>query len=549
LAVETVLARASGTEIQSRMQRILIPPELPPTVAPPPVESGGETRPDAPRRQEADSSEPPVAPPPEEVERYDLERALETAFRSNRDMITRRESLYLEVLSLLGTRHSYNPQISALLATTFSDSEEGFATYGASFSPALQQRLRHGGSLSLSGSSSWSASDGFRIQSVPVDANGDGIGDVDEDGNPVLELLRTDEPSEYDLSATISFTQPLLRGFGHAVSHEALIQAERNLIYAVRDFELFREEFSIEVAERFYGLVEQKTSLANQRENLAVSNFQLRKAEALYSIGRGTQIDLFRAERTDLQDRNGVIQAEQAYELALDRFKTFLGIDIDSELEIVDTQPPEIEIRYDPSTAVEIAKANRLDYLSRLQQLEDSERALRLARDELRSDLNLSAAYSLGGANDSSLSGTAADEGAWSVGLSWDLPLDRVDERHNHRARQIAHQRILREFEQFDETLEIEIESSFRELTRVLQSIRIQETLIESQERNLKKAQIDYEAGLVDNREVVDAQQALTAARNGKIREQVNYEISRLRLLQDLGILFVDSKGMWMELE
>lgn len=532
LAVETLLARARGDEIDGRGGRVVLPREAEPAPVPELLEDEDIGLSESPALREPGSGDESVpAPLPPGTESYDLQRSLEQAFRTNRSMISRREALFLDVLSLLGTRHQFQPQVAALLAATFADSEEGLATFGASFAPSVSQRLTHGGSLSLAGRTSWNAVDGFSVL----------------DAGPGSDPIRVDNPDEYDLSLSMNFTQPLLRGFGYDVSHEGLIQAERNLIYAVRDFELFREDFSIEVAQRFYGLIEQKTSLANQRENIEISNFQRRKAEAMYEIGRGTQIDLFRAERTELQDRNNLIQAVQAFELALARFKIFLGIDIETPIDIVDEKPPEILVNYDPTSAVEIAKQNRLDYLTRKQRLEDSTRGLRLSRDGLRSDLNLNAGYSLAGDRDTSLAETQANDGSWNVGLSWDIPLDRVDESYSHRAAQIAHQRAIRDFQEFDENLEIDIQNSFRELARVLESIRIQETLIESQEKNLKKATIDYENGLVDNREVGDAQRALTQAKNGKIREQVNYEIARLQLLKDLGILFVDSKGMWRE--
>src|SRR5262249_44035159 len=43
----------------------------------------------------------------------------------------------------------------------------------------------------------------------------------------------------------ISFVQPLLRGGGRAVVLEPLTQQERNLLYAVRSFALFRQQFFV----------------------------------------------------------------------------------------------------------------------------------------------------------------------------------------------------------------------------------------------------------------------------------------------------------------
>ena len=91
------------------------------------------------------------------------------------------------------------------------------------------------------------------------------------------------------------------------------------------------------------------------------------------------------------------------------------------------------------------------------------------------------------------------------------------------------------------------IRNDFRQIVRIRQSVEIQTQLIEDQEKNLRKAQIEFDQGTASNRDVVDAQRSLVGALNDLIDERVNYEITRLGLLQDLGILFVDENGVWME--
>jgi len=93
--------------------------------------------------------------------------------------------------------------------------------------------------------------------------------------------------------------------------------------------------------------------------------------------------------------------------------------------------------------------------------------------------------------------------------------------------------------------LRVEVYSSFRELERRELSLEIQRQLIEDQTKNLRIAELRFERGEIENRDVVEASQSLLDAQNALINEQVNYEIERLELLQDLGILFVDDQGMW----
>ena len=61
-----------------------------------------------------------------------------------------------------------------------------------------------------------------------------------------FNFLNKNPPQPTVISALpISFVQPLLRGGGRAVVLEPLTQAERNLLYAVRTFALFRQQFFV----------------------------------------------------------------------------------------------------------------------------------------------------------------------------------------------------------------------------------------------------------------------------------------------------------------
>ena len=87
-------------------------------------------------------------------------------------------------------------------------------------------------------------------------------------------------------ASTVSFSliQPLLRGAGRKVNLEALTQAERNLLYAVRDLARFRKEFFVgTVADGpgggYLGLLTQVQVINNQRDNI-------RRTEELLTLQR-----------------------------------------------------------------------------------------------------------------------------------------------------------------------------------------------------------------------------------------------------------------------
>jgi outer membrane protein len=131
--------------------------------------------------------------------------------------------------------------------------------------------------------------------------------------------------------------------------------------------------------------------------------------------------------------------------------------------------------------------------------------------------------------------------------LTLDVPIDQRPQRDAYRSAQISLARAERSFSEFQDDLEVDVQSTFRELARGKQSLDIQTQLISDQERNVKIAQLRFEQGNFSNRDVVEAQQSLLDAKNALIEEKVAYEIARLGLLKDLGVLFIDEKGMWTE--
>src|SRR4029077_12689987 len=92
------------------------------------------------------------------------------------------------------------------------------------------------------------------------------------------------------MTATSNFTttliQPLLRNAGRRVRLEALTQAERNTLYAVRTFARFREQFYVGLTSGnggYLSLLFQVQDIRNQEANLKSQEQNLRLHEALYA--------------------------------------------------------------------------------------------------------------------------------------------------------------------------------------------------------------------------------------------------------------------------
>jgi outer membrane protein TolC len=514
--VDEILGKGHEDVLGNRQSEVIYPKEKV-MVDPFEEESGEAGDPVEAAEGEEESSETPSQEP--EVRKISLLDSLEIAFQTNRQYLSERENLYLTALSLINARYDFSPQLSGVLSYLFTDGTDMKREQTTGLGLGMTQDLYYGGSLALSADTSY------------LDSADSSLSD-----------RRT-----FSSSLGASLSQPLMRGAGLEVGTNSLIQAEHELVYAIRDFELFRQDFSIEVASRYYELVRQLQSIENEKVNLESFEFAKLQAEALFKVGRTNELDVLRARRSMLNSENRLLEAHETYSLALDRFKVFLGLSTTEQIAIIPLEPEFMPIHYDIESSVEVALSNRLDLLNRKERLDDSARAVRIAENGLLPDLDLNLDYNLSADPDPSFSNQKLDDSSYSMGVSLGLPIDRVRERTALRQAQISYGRALRSYEEFRDNLVINIHSAFRELERRRLSLEIQREIIADEEKSVKIAEIRFRRGEIPNRDLVEAQISLLVARNSLINEKVDYEITRLDLLNDLGILFIDEKGMWYE--
>lgn len=460
------------------------------------------------------------APAPVDSLRIDMDRALEAAFETAREYLTRREQLYVSGLGLTGTRFAFGPQLNASIDAIWGNSEGGPSTTDYRGNLGLSQILPSGGSFSIA------TSLGTSRVSGP-------FGELDDD-----------DGRSWDSSVGFSLNQPLARGFGRRVAWEALTQAERTLLYDIRDFELFRQDLVIGILSDYFDLIRLRTQLGNVQRNYDNAVFDRNKAEALRQVDRATDEDLFLARRRVIDTETQLIAARTNLQFAKDAFRIRLGLPEAEEVIIGDEEPPFEAVRLDVESAVTAAMNNRLDLITARERVEDSHRQLAITRNGLLPDVDLGLDYGLSG--QSGIFGESSPD-RWDrqASLSIEIPLQRVPERNSYRRALITYDQAVRGLELTLENVERDIRNSLRELDRLEQSIDLQGAQITQDERAVEVTRIRYESGEADNRDLLDARQSLTNAQDALIQARVDHFIARLQLYRDLGLLFVDEKGRW----
>ena len=455
--------------------------------------------------------------------KLNLDRALEIAAENSRDFQARKERLYLSALSLTGQRNRYSTIFSGSASGQADGTGKDKSSKGTASGSLNASKILSSGARILGG---------FLNNFVKVFTSGGGWN--------VSSLL------------SLSITQPLLAGFGSEVALEPLTQAERNVIYEVRNFERFRRTFCIDIVNEYLNLLELDNTLKNQEANLKSLRLNRERAEAMARAGRlpPFQVDQARQQEFSAQDRT--ISARSRMKTALDRFNITLGLPIESELQLdrsilTKFQSFGVEAQNISSQkAIKIALAQRLDVQNSKEQLEDAERQVRVAADALRIGLDLSASIDVPNQGNKPYK-MDFHKFQWQVGLALDLPLNKVAERNVYRSSLIAFDAEKRNFSLFIDQVKQQIRGELRDLELAFRSFKIQEQAVTLAKQRVESTLMLIDAGRASTRDYLEAEQSLLSSQNALTSALVDYVLRKLQLLRDLELLDVGQKGLSLD--
>ncbi|MDA1069123.1 MAG: TolC family protein [Verrucomicrobia bacterium] len=451
-----------------------------------------------------------------------IDDAIKMAVTQNRQYQREKENLYLSALTLTGERHEFTPQFFAGATGSRNRRANGERNETIDSNAGVGQFLTTGANVSVS------------------------------IANDVLRFLTGD--SRKSASSVLSFSvfQPLLRGAGREAAAERLTQAERNVIYAIRDFSHFQNQFEIDIVIDYFRLLQQKDTIFNE-----YNNYQSRIVATKYlrarSVDREKALDVNQAEQAELSARNRYINAIVRYKNSLDQFKITLGLPQTVDLQL---QDEEIELlqangliihNINTRMGFQLSVDHRLPLLNAIDQFEDVQRKVRIAANNLKADLGIFANASVDSEAPRNYNHFDFDEVRTSVGIQLDLPIDRLRERNNYRASLIRFESELRALGLTLDSLRSQIDENLRELERLDQNYQIQTNAVELAVKQVAGAQLSIESGKAIYRDLEEAQDDLIAAQNAQTAALVDYLEARLNLLLELGILNTDTTRFWLK--
>lgn len=451
-----------------------------------------------------------------------LADALRIAVQNSREYQLEKEDLYISALTLTAERFVYAPQFFAGAAVATARPENGdWPVSVEQIRGGFTKALKTGGAVSL---------------------------------NLINDFLRFYTGGRTDTAASriaLSLTQPLLRGAGAKVAAERLTQAERSTIYEIRSFSYYQRTFAFDIVRRYLELIRQQDTVKNQYNNF-LSRVSLRERSVALSFDRLAPFQADLAVQEELAARDSYILAVERYRNTLDGFKFILGFPAGFEIRLDEKVLTELEavgllpVPLTDEESFRLALERRPDLLNEIDKFEDSKRKIVVAASGLKPELGLFANTSL--ASDSTdYARFDLNDYEFRGGLELDLPLNRKLERNSYRSSLITFERQLRGLAAVLDDLKNDLRADLRTLEQSRQSYDIQNRAKQLADRRVESSELSLQAGRVQVRDVVDAQTARVQAYNAATAALVEYHLTRMRLLLDLGILKTEKERFWLD--
>ena len=456
--------------------------------------------------------------------RMDLEQLLSYAIEHAPDYRSEKERIFLATLSLIVERHEWGPRFFSTLSGRIDGVPEAGDTDTALnllASLGVTQRLPYGGTVSAA-----ALVDYVRF----------------------LEQAATNSLPEETQTTEFQFALdlPLLRGAGRTANTvETRLQAERDLVYAIRAFERFRREFFVDLASTYFSLIRRQRQLVNRESQLRNLEQSSELFTALANAGRTSFYQSQRAEQRVLRARNTLLNQQEAYARQVDQLKLLIGVDPTTPVEIVPVEIEVPEILLDATNSVNAGLDFRLDLQTVQDRVADARRGVLIAKNRLLPDLNVNADIALATDETVERGGLNFELGnsRYSAGVDLDLPLDRKIEYTDYRASLIRLEQRERDYLVTRDRIALQIRTSVRAIEQARFQVQLQDRAVEINERRAEQIEINQRD--LGPREVIEVQEDLLDARDDRDSAASNLRISILEYLLATGQMRVGPDGRW----
>jgi outer membrane protein TolC len=442
------------------------------------------------------------------------------------------KDIYLPTLSL-----SYSKRNSENAGYSFLDTGNSTITKTDNFQGSITQTTPWGGRLSL--------------------ALSDGMTDSTQVGNTINP--------RYNTSLSLSFSQPLLKGFGAKMTNKDIVIARNSLASSRIQLEKTVEDTIYSVTQAYWTLVYSIENLKVQKTSLQLAKDLLAQNQRKVEIGQMAPIEVLSAQAQVANIEAQILSAESSIKAYEDNLRLLLALSAEEEQQVKTIEPidkPDFTAHpVDLDESLATAMVKRADLQMNRISIKSQELNLAYAKNQLLPNLSLTAGFSSPGISGtqitydgSPLNGivlSTIENGRsvaysdtfgikypnWNVGLTLDVSLSSFLTKANYGLARLNLKTALLNLKSAEKTAYNEVRAAVRLLQTTYKQVQAYQVARDLAEKNLAAEEEKLRVGMSTNYVVLQYQNALGSARTSELQAIISYNVAKTGLERAIGTL------------
>jgi len=343
----------------------------------------------------------------------------------------------------------------------------------------------------------------------------------------------------WESSLGVTVTQPLLKNFGRENTDININVSRLSKFASLEHFNTVLLNTVTQVRTEYFKLYSLREQLLVAKTSLELARKILNDTKAQVAAGVLPAMETINAEFGVYAREKDLIDAERAVSDEVDVLRLLLQIKGKGDIITVDLP------RHDPYDVNEDAALkqamDRPNIKEQRRNLDIAELQTRVFNNRIQPDLSLSASTSLVGLGHTysrNLETLASvDNPAWSLGLTFTYPLGNNAAENDYRKSRLKTEQTAVQLRSLEESAANDVKSAIRGIISTYKQIAVADRGRAYAEERLRAYLRKKDVGLATNKDVLDVENDLVAARNNQIAAAVNYDNAITHLWQVTGEL------------
>lgn len=342
----------------------------------------------------------------------------------------------------------------------------------------------------------------------------------------------------------LSITQPLLNGAGKEVVTSGLMSAIEGERINKMSFRNTLMSQVNQIISSYHQLISDYLQVQINQENVKVSEEQVKQTKTRLRLGQATGSDLVQQQSSLATARLSVVSSQRKVHTQTQSLLILLGLDPNKPFR-PDLSLDHFKMYPTPSKAecIRLAKANSLTYQQAKLGITQAERALHVAKNQMKWTVDLTASTQLAHGSGSGLpAGKAKDwlgptthspTGDKNVGINVTIPVDDMGAKSNLLSARVGLRQAHQSLVSTEQSIQSNVRSTLYALESSKHSYILAKQALQLAKQNLANSELSYKFGRTSAFQVSQLRSALIQAQIGLVNAKIGYigSYMSLRLL------------------